>query len=78
MVVGSTTYGKGSVQAPTTLAGGGVLELTVGRWYAPDGRNVEGRGVDPDIPVPAAAPPETADTRAREVLSGLVAARTTA
>jgi carboxyl-terminal processing protease len=72
VVVGSTTYGKGSVQAPTVLADGGVLELTVGGWYPPDGRSVEGRGVTPDIPVL----PEGADARAREVLADLVAAPT--
>lgn len=71
VVVGSTTYGKGSVQAPTVLADGGVLELTVGGWYPPDGRSVEGRGITPDLPVP----PEAADERAREVLADLVAAR---
>ncbi|MEU8134107.1 S41 family peptidase [Streptodolium elevatio] len=71
VVVGSTTYGKGSVQAPTVLADGGVLELTVGGWYSPDGRSVEGRGVAPDIP----APSEAADARAREVLADLAEAR---
>ncbi|MCF2532273.1 S41 family peptidase [Yinghuangia soli] len=77
VVVGSTTYGKGSVQAPALLAGGAVLELTVGRWYPPDGRNVEGRGIDPDIAVPASAPAEEAEARALEVLAGLAAADTT-
>lgn len=73
VVVGSTTYGKGSVQAPTVLADGGVLELTVGGWFSPDGRSVEGRGVTPDIPVPS----EAADARAGDVLADLAEARAT-
>lgn len=77
VVVGATTYGKGSVQAPTALAGGGVLELTIGRWYPPDGRSVDGRGVEPDIAIPATTPPDAAAARAAEVLAGLVGARTT-
>ncbi|MDI2131412.1 S41 family peptidase [Yinghuangia seranimata] len=78
VVVGATTYGKGSVQAPTTLADGGILKLTVGRWYTPDGRNLEGRGIDPDIPVPPGTDPDAAAARARDVLAGLVDAGTDA
>ncbi|HSA48604.1 MAG TPA: S41 family peptidase, partial [Yinghuangia sp.] len=74
VIVGTTTYGKGSVQAVTALTGGGAVELTIGRWYPPSGRGVDGTGIAPDIPVAPADPPETADARAREVLGGLVSA----
>ncbi|MGA4542926.1 S41 family peptidase [Uniformispora flossi] len=67
VVVGSTTYGKGSVQAPTTLGDGGVLNLTIGHWYPPGGHAVDGRGIDPDIAVPAGE----AEARGVEVLEGL-------
>ncbi|UGQ09580.1 S41 family peptidase [Yinghuangia sp. ASG 101] len=70
VIVGATTYGKGSVQAVTALADGGSVEFTIGRWYPPSGRSVDGAGVVPDVAVPPAAPPEVGDARAREVLGG--------
>lgn len=74
VVVGSRTFGKGSVQEPTRLSDGSAIELTVGRYYTPDGRSIDGVGVQPDVLVPATDPPATAERRAIEVLSGLVAA----
>lgn len=47
VVVGSRTYGKGSVQMPTRLPGGSVAELTVGHYRTPSGRGLDGRGLTP-------------------------------
>ncbi|MFJ3220674.1 S41 family peptidase [Kitasatospora sp. NPDC086801] len=68
VVVGSRTFGKGTVQQPSRLADGAVLELTVGRYYTPAGRSPEGAGLAPDVP---AAAGEDADALALRVLAGL-------
>ncbi|WP_371623746.1 S41 family peptidase [Streptomyces sp. NBC_01116] len=66
VTVGSPTFGKGSVQMPSELPGGSVAELTVGHYRTPGGRNVDGRGITPDLVVG-----ERAQQRAETVLSGL-------
>ncbi len=73
VIVGSQTFGKGSVQAPTVLPDGSALELTVGRYLTPNGRSLEGVGVEPDIEVRHGEDPRVAERRAVEVLTGLVA-----
>lgn len=73
VIVGSQTFGKGSVQAPTLLSDGSALELTVGRYLTANGRSLEGVGVQPDIEVRHGADPRLAEQRAVEVLAGLVA-----
>ncbi|SDK69134.1 S41 family peptidase [Streptomyces indicus] len=66
VVVGSRTFGKGSVQMPTRLPDGSVAELTVGHYRTPSGRGVDGRGITPDL-----VADEDAEARARTVLTGL-------
>lgn len=68
VVVGARTFGKGTVQQPSRLADGAVLELTVGRYYTPAGRSLDGTGLTPDVP---AAAGEDADALALRVLAGL-------
>lgn len=74
VVVGSRTYGKGSVQEPDRLPDGSAIEITVGRYVTPAGRSIDGVGIEPDILVDASAPPAQAESRALDVLTGLVAA----
>ncbi len=74
VVVGSRTFGKGSVQEPSRLSDGSGLELTVGRYLTPSGRAIEGVGLEPDVHVPSTELPAVAERRAIEVLTGLVAA----
>jgi carboxyl-terminal processing protease len=74
VVVGTRTYGKGSVQEPSTLSDGSALELTVGRYLTPAGRSLDGVGVEPDVVVPPGEAPQVAESRAIDVLTGLVAA----
>lgn len=74
VIVGSRTYGKGSVQEPSTLPDGSALEITVGRYRTPSGKVIDGVGVEPDIAVRPSLDPLEAETRALEVLRGLVAA----
>ncbi|GAA3915034.1 S41 family peptidase [Streptomyces gulbargensis] len=66
VTVGSRTFGKGSVQMPSTLPDGSVAELTVGHYRTPAGHTVDGRGITPDLTAG-----ERAEERARTVLSGL-------
>ncbi|MFC9130832.1 S41 family peptidase [Streptomyces sp. NPDC057099] len=66
LVVGSRTFGKGSVQMPSRLPDGSVAELTVGHYRTPSGRGVDGRGITPDLEVE-----DGAERRAETVLTGL-------
>ncbi|WP_063735149.1 S41 family peptidase [Streptomyces sp. RTd22] len=70
IVVGSRTFGKGSVQMPSKLSDGSVAELTVGHYRTPAGRTVDGQGITPDLTVHGDDGP-SAEARARTVLSGL-------
>ena len=49
--IGETTFGKGSVNVLRGLNNGGGLFITFARWYTPDGRLIQGLGLDPDIPI---------------------------
>jgi carboxyl-terminal processing protease len=73
VLVGSRTFGKGTVQEPRTLADGSALELTVARYRTPSGRSLEGAGLVPDIEVAAGLADAIAERRAVDVLTGLVA-----
>jgi carboxyl-terminal processing protease len=73
VLVGSRSFGKGSVQEPSKLADGSGVELTVGHYVTPAGRSLDGVGIDPDIEVPFGASASVADSRALEVLRGLAA-----
>jgi carboxyl-terminal processing protease len=48
-VVGEKTFGKGTVQELIPLTNGTLLKVTIKRWYAPDGSNVNGKGIKPDV-----------------------------
>lgn len=50
-IVGSQTYGKGSVQTVMPLSGGRGLKLTTSRYYTPSGESIHERGITPDIVV---------------------------
>ena len=51
VLVGETTFGKGSVQQIHTLADGGELRITIARWYTPDNHTIQDEGITPDIEV---------------------------
>jgi carboxyl-terminal processing protease len=50
-IVGSQTFGKGSVQTIRPMAGDTAVKLTTARYYTPSGRSIQARGVLPDFPV---------------------------
>ncbi|HEX5456213.1 MAG TPA: S41 family peptidase [Candidatus Saccharimonadales bacterium] len=47
-LIGTKSYGKGSVQEVLNLDDGGELKVTVARWYTPKGRNIDKEGIKPD------------------------------
>jgi carboxyl-terminal processing protease len=51
IVIGTTTFGKGSVNILAPLESGSGLYVTTSRWGTPDGRLIEGEGIEPDITV---------------------------
>ena len=51
LIIGTTSFGKGSVQAIENLRDGYALKLTIARYYTPSGRSIQAKGVEPDIVV---------------------------
>lgn len=47
-IIGTKSYGKGSVQEVKRLSFGGTLKVTVARWFTPGGRNIDKEGIEPD------------------------------
>lgn len=47
-LIGTKSYGKGSVQQVVPLAAGAELKVTVAKWYRPNGENIDGKGITPD------------------------------
>jgi carboxyl-terminal processing protease len=77
VLVGSKTYGKGSVQKLYELDNQGAAKLTIALYYLPDGESIDGKGIQPDVPVqenkddPAATEQLQLDT-AKQVLNNLI------
>ena len=65
VVVGTKSFGKGSVQTLVPLRGEGAMRLTTARYYTPSGRSIQALGVSPDIVVKQPVKPATADTAAK-------------
>ena len=51
VILGTRTFGKGSVQTVIPLPGNGAMRLTTARYYTPSGRSIQGLGITPDVPV---------------------------
>jgi carboxyl-terminal processing protease len=60
VVMGTPTFGKGSVQTVIELEDGSGLKLTIARYYTPKGRSIQERGIAPDFVVPEDPAPEKA------------------
>lgn len=57
LIMGTRTFGKGSVQTVVPVNSGGALKLTTARYYTPAERSIQALGIAPDIIVEAAQPP---------------------
>ena len=49
LILGTTSFGKGSVQTVETLRDGSGLKLTIARYFTPSGRSIQAKGIEPDI-----------------------------
>lgn len=49
IILGTQSFGKGSVQTVMPLAGHGAMRLTTARYYTPSGRSIQAKGIEPDI-----------------------------
>ena len=68
-LIGTTTYGKGSVQEVVRLRDASALKLTTAAYLTPDGRDINGSGIEPDVEV---AEIEEQKDRAVEILKGII------
>lgn len=51
LLIGEPTYGKGTVNHIRELSNGSAIYISIARWYTPKGQQIEGNGLQPDIPV---------------------------
>ena len=51
IIMGTQTFGKGSVQSIVPLPNGGALKFTIARYYTPNGRSIQAKGITPDVPL---------------------------
>ncbi|MDD2851766.1 MAG: S41 family peptidase [Desulfuromonadaceae bacterium] len=56
IVLGTRSFGKGSVQTIFPMKGNAALKLTTARYYTPSGRSIQAKGIVPDVDVPAIIP----------------------
>ncbi|MCP4748453.1 MAG: S41 family peptidase [Desulfobacteraceae bacterium] len=63
LVIGTTSFGKGSVQSIEHLRDGYALKLTIARYYTPSGRSIQAKGLEPDITVHHSILEETAEAK---------------
>jgi carboxyl-terminal processing protease len=57
-IIGTRSFGKGSVQTIIPLGANGAIRLTTARYYTPSGRSIQAKGIDPDILVEEELPEE--------------------
>lgn len=70
VVIGTETYGKGSVQEVVPLADASAVKVTTAAYLTPNGKNLDGKGIEPDIEIESNAREQL--LRAVEVLNGLI------
>lgn len=63
LIMGETSFGKGSVQTVVQTGPETALRLTTARYYTPSGRSVQAGGIDPDIVVPQLSDPDYKDRK---------------
>jgi carboxyl-terminal processing protease len=75
IVMGTQSYGKGSVQTVIPLKGRGALRLTTALYYTPNGRSIQDEGISPDVVVEASkdAQIESGIRLSENALSGAIA-----
>ncbi len=66
IVLGTQSFGKGSVQTVIPLPGHGAMRLTTARYFTPSGRSIQAKGIEPDIIVEPAKIEQVTGERLRE------------
>ncbi len=67
ILLGSQTFGKGSVQTIVPLKDGSALKLTIAKYYTPAGESIQARGIVPDIAVEYTKPATTDKDGSRQI-----------
>jgi carboxyl-terminal processing protease len=67
VLVGTKSFGKGTVQSPIDFADGSGLHVTIAKWLLPDGKNIHGEGVLPDVEEKWIQPADSADKSSLEL-----------
>jgi carboxyl-terminal processing protease len=57
-IIGTRSFGKGSVQTIIPLGSNGALRLTTARYYTPSGRSIQAKGIEPEVVVEEELPPD--------------------
>jgi carboxyl-terminal processing protease len=65
-IVGTQSFGKGSVQTIIPLSDGSGLRLTTAKYYTPKGQEINGKGITPDIVVEEAKTPQEKDEEGKQ------------
>jgi len=73
IIMGTATFGKGSVQTVIPLTDGSAIRLTTSKYFSPKGRVIQGKGVEPDIVVQEAKiqPVSEAEKKAQDIFEEL-------
>ena len=66
IIVGTQTFGKGSVQSVLPLPGNTAIKLTTARYYTPEGRSIQAKGITPDFVVEETPEGDISQFRVRE------------
>lgn len=68
ILVGTSSFGKGSVQTVRPLKNGSALKYTIARYYTPNGRSIQAEGIIPDIKIDYVKPVDNKDAETTAVL----------
>ena len=71
VILGTKSFGKGSVQTVMPLRDGSALKLTTASYFTPSGRSIRGEGVIPDVVVERETPPEEAKSKRQYIFDKL-------
>jgi carboxyl-terminal processing protease len=66
VIMGTQTFGKGSVQTILPIGNGTAIKLTTARYFTPSGRSIQAKGIEPDIVIEDPAMPTDEDFSVRE------------
>ncbi|WP_110955326.1 S41 family peptidase [Anaerosinus massiliensis] len=69
-IVGTKSYGKGSVQIVMPMYGGDALKLTIAKYYTPNDRSIDGIGIEPDVVVEPNGTTDNQLEKAIEIVKG--------